>query len=85
MMGIGGALYESVRFENGRILNPHFSQYCVPRFNDMPAIEVVLVDRRDQPSAGAGDTPIVGGAPAIANAIVAAGGERLRALPLARG
>ena len=85
MMGIGGALFESVRFENGRILNPHFSQYRVPRFNDMPAIEVMLVDRKDQPSAGAGETPIVGVAPAIANAIVAAGGERLRAMPLARG
>jgi len=85
MMGIGGALFESVRFENGRILNPHFSQYHVPRFSDMPTIEVVLVDRKDQPSAGAGETPIVGVAPAIANAIVAAGGERLRAMPLTRG
>ena len=53
----------------------------VPRFSDMPAIEVVLVDRKDQPSAGAGQTPIVGVGPAIANAIVAAGGERLRPCP----
>lgn len=82
MMGIGGALFESIRFENGRILNARFSQYRVPRLSDMPKIEVVLVDRKDQPSAGAGETPIVGVAPAIANAIFAASGERLRAMPL---
>ena len=85
MMGIGGALFENIRFDNGRILNPHFSEYRVPRFSDMPKIEVVLVDRKDQPSAGAGETPIVGVAPAIANALFTATGERLRAMPLARG
>jgi nicotinate dehydrogenase subunit B len=84
MMGIGGALLEQVRFENGHILNAQFSQYRVPRFSDMPEIDVVLVDRRDQPSAGAGETPIVGVAPAIANAIFAASGERLRAMPLVK-
>jgi isoquinoline 1-oxidoreductase len=82
MMGIGGALLEAIGFDNGRILNPHFSQYRVPRFNDMPQIEVVLVDRKDLPSAGAGETPIVGIAPAVANAIFAATGERLRSMPL---
>ena len=85
MMGIGGALFESIRFENGRVLNAHFSQYRVPRLSDMPKVEVVLVDRKDQPSAGAGETPIVGVAPAIANAIFAANGERLRAMPIVRG
>ena len=85
MMGVGGALFESIGFGNGRILNAHFSQYRVPRFNDMPKIEAVLVDRKDQPSAGAGETPIVGVAPAIANAIFAMTGERLRTMPLVRG
>src|SRR5205823_2796286 len=32
VQGIGGALFEQIRFENGRITNPHFSQYRVPRF-----------------------------------------------------
>src|SRR5205814_5419758 len=81
-MAIGGALFESIQFENGRILNPRFSSYRVPRFNDSPQIEVVLVDRRDILSAGAGETPIVGLAPAVANAIFNATGVRLRALPL---
>ena len=83
MMGIGGALFEAIKFENGRILNPHFAQYRVPRFSDAPAMEVVLIDRKDVPSAGAGETPIVGIAPAIGNAIFAACGKRLRALPMA--
>jgi nicotinate dehydrogenase subunit B len=85
VMGIGGALFEEVRFADGRILNQHFSEYRVPRFKDMPQIDIVLVDRKDLPSAGAGETPIVGVAPAVANAIFAATGERLRALPLKPG
>ena len=82
-MGIGGALFESVRFADGRILNPRFSQYRVPRFRDVPALETVLLDRRDLPSAGAGETPIVAVAPAIGNAIFDATGVRKRSLPLA--
>jgi CO/xanthine dehydrogenase Mo-binding subunit len=81
-MAIGGALFESIEFENGKILNPHFANYRVPRFSDSPSIEVVLVDRKDIPSAGAGETPIVGLAPAVANAIFNASGVRLRSLPL---
>src|SRR5437773_4708813 len=83
MMGLCGALSEAIQFENGRILNPHFAQYRVPRFSDAPQIEVVLLDRKDLPSAGAGETPIVAVAPAIGNAIFAATGKRLRSLPLA--
>src|ERR1700722_7608354 len=83
IMGIGGALFEAIRFTDGRILNPHFAQYRVPRFKDVPKIETVLLDRKDLPSVGAGESPIVGIAPAIGNAIFHATGERLRSLPLA--
>jgi isoquinoline 1-oxidoreductase len=82
MMGIGGALFEAIEFENGRVLNARLSRYRVPRFGDMPKIEVVLVDRKDLPSAGAGETPIVAVAPSVANAIFNATGKRLRAMPL---
>jgi isoquinoline 1-oxidoreductase len=85
VMGLGGALFEAIHFENGRILNPHFAHYRVPRFSDIPSIEVVLLDRRDLPSAGAGETPIMAIAPAIGNAIRDATGVRLRAMPLAPG
>ena len=83
VQAIGGALFESIQFANGTILNPHFKTYRLPRFSDVPPIEVVLVNRKDLPSAGAGETPIVGLAPAISNAIFAATGKRLRSLPLA--
>jgi isoquinoline 1-oxidoreductase len=83
MQGLGGALFEAIHFENGRILNPHLADYRVPRLSDLPQIEVVLVDRKDQPSAGAGETPLTGIAPAVANAIFDATGVRLRSMPLA--
>ena len=83
MLGIGGALFEAIEFENGKILNPRFSQYRVPRFSDMPVFETVLLDRKDLPSAGAGESPIVALAPAIGNAIFDATGNRLRSLPMA--
>ena len=81
-MALGGALFEEIRFGEGQILNPRFSQYRVPRFSDIPEIEVVLMDRPDLPSAGAGETPIVGLAPAVANAVFHLNGTRLRALPM---
>jgi CO/xanthine dehydrogenase Mo-binding subunit len=82
IMGLGGALFEAVQFENGRILNGRFSKYRLPRFSDVPPIETVLLDRKDLPPVGAGEAPIVGIAPAISNAIFNAAGVRLRALPL---
>jgi isoquinoline 1-oxidoreductase len=84
-MGIGGALFEQIDFAGNRILSNRLSRYRVPRFADMPAIESVLVDRQDLPSAGAGETPIMGIAPAIGNAIFDATGERIRSLPMAPG
>ena len=82
IQGLGGALFEAIEFDAGGIANARFADYRVPRFRDVPAIETVLVNRPDLPSAGAGETPIVGIAPAIGNAIFDANGVRLRALPL---
>jgi nicotinate dehydrogenase subunit B len=82
-MGIGGALFEQIDFADNKIANARLSRYRVPRFADMPVIESVLIDRKDLPSAGAGETPIVGIAPAIGNAIFDAIGKRIRSLPLA--
>jgi isoquinoline 1-oxidoreductase len=82
IQGLGGALFEAIEFENGRITNPRFSRYRVPRFRDVPEIEAVLLDRKDLPSAGAGETPIMAAAPAIGNAIFHATGTRLRDLPM---
>ena len=38
IMGLGGALFESIEFADGKISNPHFAQYRVPRFRDIPQI-----------------------------------------------
>jgi CO/xanthine dehydrogenase Mo-binding subunit len=82
IQSLGGALFESIQFENGRISNAHFSSYRVPRFKDVPEIEAILVDRKDIPSAGAGETPIMAIAPAIGNAFHDATKVRLTKLPL---
>lgn len=73
VQGLGGALFEAVRFRDGVILNGTMAQYRVPRFKDVPPIEIVLLDRKDLPSAGAGETPIVCVAPAIGSAARAFG------------
>jgi isoquinoline 1-oxidoreductase len=83
VMGLGGAFFEAIHFEAGRILNPRLSEYRVPRFGDVPPIEVILLDRRDILPAGGGETPIVAVAPALANAIFAATGVRIRSMPMA--
>jgi CO/xanthine dehydrogenase Mo-binding subunit len=82
-MGLGGALFEAVHFDAGGVLtNASLSDYRVPRITDVPPVEVILLDRPDLPSAGAGETPIIALAPAIANAIFAATSVRLRDMPL---
>jgi len=83
VMGLGGALFEAIDFDQGQIKNAHFADYRVPRFRDTPEIEVVLLDRKDLPSSGAGETPIIGIAPALGSAIFDAAGVRLNALPMA--
>ncbi len=82
IQGLGGALFEAIEFENGRIKNAHFASYRVPRFRDVPEIEAILLDRKDLPSTGAGETPIMAVAPAIGNAIFDATGVRLNNLPM---
>ena len=83
VQGLGGALFEAVRFGDGIVTTDRFSRYRVPRFSDAPELDVVLVDRKDLPSAGAGETPLVCVAPAVGNAIFDVTGTRLRSLPLA--
>jgi isoquinoline 1-oxidoreductase len=82
IQGLGGALFESIQFQKGRISNAHFSSYRVPRFKDVPEIETILLDRKDIPSAGAGETPIMAIAPSIGNAFHDATKVRMTNLPL---
>jgi isoquinoline 1-oxidoreductase len=82
IMGLGGALFEAIEFKDGRVTNGTFTQYRVPRFQDVPEIQPVLIDHKDQPSVGAGETPICGLAPAIGNAIFHATGKRIHSMPM---
>jgi Aerobic-type carbon monoxide dehydrogenase, large subunit CoxL/CutL homologs len=84
MMGLGTALYEAIEVRNGVILNSTLTRYQVPRINNAPDIEVVLVGDAGTPSTGAGEPGIVTIAPAIANAIFDRTGQRLREMPFQR-
>jgi isoquinoline 1-oxidoreductase len=82
VMALGGALWESVPVVDGRPAITSLTAYPAPRVGDIPHIDIILLDRPDLPSAGAGETPMIAVAPAIANAIFSATGQRRRHLPL---
>lgn len=82
IQGLGAALREEILFENGRVTNASFASYRVPRFADTPKIDLVLLDRKDADPIGAGETPIIVIAPAIANAVAHATGKRIRSMPI---
>jgi len=82
IMGLGPALREQIEFNDGEITNASFSKYHVPRFEDVPQLDIHLLNRPDLPSVGAGETPIIAVAPAIANAIAQATGTRIREMPI---
>jgi CO/xanthine dehydrogenase Mo-binding subunit len=84
VQGLGGALFEAIEFANGKLQNGTMSLYRVPRFSDTPPIEVVLLDRPDLPSAGAGEASMVCVAPAIGSAVRAFGTVET-ALPIRLG
>ena len=82
IMGLGPALGEEMQFEDGKMLNASFRRYEVPRFTDVPKLDIHLIDRPDQPSVGGSETPIIAIAPAIANAVFHATGTRIRQMPI---
>lgn len=82
IQGLGGALFETVRHDRRQVSSSKLSAYRVPRFSDLPEIEVHLIDRREIAPAGAGEAGITLVAPAVANAWFALTGERNRSLPL---
>jgi CO/xanthine dehydrogenase Mo-binding subunit len=84
---IGFALYEQlVHDEDGQLLTPSFMQYSLPRSDTTPAIETILLEvpspHGPLGAKGIGETAIVPGAAAVANAVAAATGRRLSELPL---
>jgi isoquinoline 1-oxidoreductase len=82
MMGLGPALREEIQFKDGQLANGGFDGYLVPRFRDIPKADIILLDRKDLEPAGAGETPIIAVAPAMANAVFDATGKRVRSMPI---
>jgi isoquinoline 1-oxidoreductase len=82
IMGLGPALEEEIRLADNTIENPTFRRYRVPRFSHTPTLDIQLLDRLDLPSVGGGETPIIAIAPAIANAVCNATGQRIRQMPM---
>jgi len=79
--GLSAALYGAITLKGGVVEQSNFNDYPVLRINEMPVVEVHIVPSTDKPT-GVGEpaTPVI--APALANAIAAATGTRLRNLPL---
>ncbi len=82
IMALGPALREEMQFAGGKILNPRFAKYLVPRFSDVPVLDLHFLDRKDLSSLGGGETPLIPVAPAIANALHHATGVRVHELPI---
>jgi isoquinoline 1-oxidoreductase beta subunit len=80
-MGLSAALKEEVRIERGRVVQATFEDYPIFRMADMPAVELHIMESREPPG-GVGEPGVPVIAPAVANAVFAAGGRRLRRLPL---
>ena len=83
IFGIGGALWGEVTLKNGRVEQSNFHNVRVLRINESPAIEVHLVRNFEAPG-GMGEPGTAVTAPALANAVFAATGKRIRKLPLER-
>jgi len=78
------ALKEQVRFERARVTTRSWDDYPILGFDEVPAVEVVLLDRPDEPSVGVGEGMMGPTAAAIGNALFDALGVRVRDLPLTR-
>ena len=78
--GLTAALYDEITIENGRVQQSNFDTYPMLRIADMPKVEVYIVPSHETPG-GIGEPGVPCAAPAVANAIFAATGKRLRRLP----
>ncbi len=74
-------LKSRITFENGRVQRHTFRDYPVLRLDETPAIDIHVIRSTERPS-GAGEQPVPPAVPAVCNAIFAATGRRVRALPL---
>ena len=81
IQSLSRALKEEVQFDELRITSVDWKTYPILKFSEVPEIEIVLINRPDQPAVGAGEPSTVTTAAAVANAIFDATGLRLRQIP----
>jgi isoquinoline 1-oxidoreductase beta subunit len=77
---LSGNLYEKITFKEGKVQQSNFNNYRIMRMNEAPEIEVHIVDSIEQ-MGGVGEPGYPPAAPAVANAVFAATGKRIRSLP----
>ena len=82
--GLGAVLYGAITLKNGHVEQDNFNGYRVLRMNEMPAVEVHIVPSTEPPT-GVGEPGVAPVGPALANAIFAATGKRMRILPFPQG
>jgi len=82
LFGLSAALGEKITLTGGRVVQRNFNDYPLLRIREAPQIDSILLDTLDATVGGVGEPPVPGVAPALANAIFAATGKRLRSLPL---
>ena len=79
--GLTAALYGEITIRNGQVVQTNFNDYPMLRMSEAPEIEVHIVPSTETPGGiGEASTPVI--APAVANAIFAATGKRIRRLPI---
>jgi isoquinoline 1-oxidoreductase beta subunit len=81
VFGASAALWGQITHEKGRVQQTNFGDYRVLRMNEAPAVEVYIVNSHDEPG-GIGEPGTAGIGPALANAVFAATGKRVRKLPI---
>ncbi len=81
IFGASAALYQELTFENGRLQQTNFHTFPVMRMNECPEIDTYIVESNEK-SGGIGEPGVPCTAPAIANAVFAATGKRIRKLPI---
>jgi nicotinate dehydrogenase subunit B len=81
LQSMSRALFEEVQFDRGQVTSTDWANYPILRFSDVPEVQVVLIDRPDEPAWGAGEVATITTAAAIANAVYDATGVRLRHVP----
>ena len=82
--GLGAALYGAITLKDGKVEQTNFDAYQVLRIDEMPKVEVHIVQSPEAPT-GVGEPGVAPVGPAVANAVFAATGKRLRILPFAVG